>query len=143
MTAERAAAGGARFLALDELLAASHVVSLHLVASAATRHLIDAGRLAQMRRDALLVNTSRASLIDTQALLDALAAGRPAHAALDVFDDEPLAADHPLRRLPNVTLTPHLGFVAQPVFEAFARGVVECLTAWLAGAPLVRVAAPA
>jgi phosphoglycerate dehydrogenase-like enzyme len=138
MTAERAGTGGARFLALDDLLATSPVVSLHLVASASTRHLLDADRLARMRSDALLVNTSRASLVDTHALLAALARGRPAHAALDVFDDEPLPADHPLRCLPNVTLTPHLGFVAQPVFEQFARGVVECLEAWLAGRPLVR-----
>lgn len=142
MTAERAAAGGAQFMPLDALLATSHIVSLHLVASAATRHLIDARRLAQMRSDALLVNTSRASLIDSAALLAALERGTPAHVALDVFDDEPLAADHPLRRLANVTLTPHLGFVARPVFAAFALGVVECLTAWLDGAPPVRVVAP-
>jgi len=73
------------------------------------------------------------------ALAHALAAGHPAMAALDVFDEEPLPADHLLRRLPNAVLTPHLGFVAQPVFEQFAAGVVECLTAWLRGAPLVRV----
>jgi phosphoglycerate dehydrogenase-like enzyme len=143
MTAERARQGGARFLALDELLATSQVVSLHLVASASTRHLLNAERLARLRSDALLVNTSRASLVDTQALLAALARGRPAHAALDVFDEEPLPAHHPLRALPNVTLTPHLGFVAQPVFEQFARGVVECLEAWLDGRPLVRPIAAA
>lgn len=138
MTAERAQQGGARFLALDDLLATSQVVSLHLVASASTRHLLNAERLTRMRSDALLVNTSRASLVDPHALLGALARGRPAHAALDVFDDEPLPADHPLRALPNVTLTPHLGFVAQPVFEQFARGVVECLEAWLEDRPPVR-----
>jgi phosphoglycerate dehydrogenase-like enzyme len=91
-----------------------------------------------MRGDALLVNTSRAGLVDADALLAALTQGRPAHAALDVFDDEPLPVDHPLRRLSSVTVTPHLGFVAQPVFEQFARGVVECLDAWLNGRPLVR-----
>lgn len=138
MTAERAQQGGARFLALDDLLATSQVVSLHLVASASTRHLLNAERLARMRSDALLVNTSRASLVDPHALLGALARGRPAHAALDVFDDEPLPAGHPLRALPNVTLTPHLGFVAQPVIEQFARGVVECLLAWLEDRPLIR-----
>ena len=123
MTAERAAARQATALPLDELLATSKVVSLHLVPSAETRQLLDADRLASMRRDSLLVNTSRSALIDTAALAHALAGGRPAMAALDVYDEEPLPADHPLRRLPNVVLTPHLGFVAQPVFERFAAGV--------------------
>jgi phosphoglycerate dehydrogenase-like enzyme len=139
LTAARAAERGARAVALEELLATSKVVSLHLVPSPATRHLLNAERLALMRRDALLVNTARSALIDGAALLHALAAGQPAMAALDVFDDEPLPADHPLRRLHNVVLTPHLGFVAEPVFERFAAGVVECLSAWLRGGPLVRL----
>lgn len=139
LTPERAAAKGATAVPLDELLATSKVVSLHLVASPATRHLLGATRLATMRRDALLVNTSRAALIDMAALGPALAAGTPAMAALDVFDEEPLPPGHPLRHLPNVVPTPHLGFVAQPVFERFAADVVECLSAWLSGAPLVRV----
>ena len=139
MTTERAASCGASAVSLDELLATSKVASLHLVPSPPTRHLINAARLASMRRDALLVNTSRSALIDTAALLEALEAGRPAAAALDVFDDEPLPADHPLRRLPNAVLAPHLGFVAQPVFERFAAGVAECLLAWLRDGPLVRV----
>lgn len=142
MTEARAAQHGALFLPLDDLLATSQVVSVHLVASAATRHLINAARLAQMRSDALLVNTSRASLIDTDALVAALARGRPAMAALDVFDEEPLPSAHPLRALPNVVLTPHLGFVAEPVIAQFARDVVECLDAWLAGAPRVRELGP-
>lgn len=139
MTAERAAARQATAVPLDELLATSKVVSLHLVPSPGTRHLLDADRLASMRRDALLVNTSRSALIDMAALAHALAGGRPAIAALDVYDEEPLPADHPLRRLPNAVLTPHLGFVVQPVFERFAAGVVECLAAWLRGAPLPRL----
>ena len=142
MTNERAAENGGSALPLDELLATAKVVSLHLVASAATRHLLSAERMALMRDDALLVNTSRASLIDTDALIAALALGRPAQAALDVFDEEPLAAAHPLRNLPTVLLSPHLGFVAKPVLEKFATGVVECLQAWLEGAPLVRVLPP-
>jgi phosphoglycerate dehydrogenase-like enzyme len=139
MTAERAASCGASAVSLDELLATSKVVSLHLVPSPATRHLINAARLASMRADALLVNTSRSALVDMAALAHALADGRPAMAALDVYDEEPLPPEHPLRHLPNVVLTPHLGFVAQPVFERFATGVVECLTAWLRGEALVRV----
>jgi len=139
MTAERAAAQQVTAVPLDELLATSKVVSLHLVPSAATRHLLNAEGLASMRRDALLVNTSRSALIDMDALAHALADGHPAMAALDVFDEEPLPAEHPLRRLPNAVLTPHLGFVAQPVFERFAAGVVECLAAWLRGETLPRV----
>ena len=142
MTAERAAERGASSVPLNELLGTAQVVSLHLVASEATRHLLTAERLELMRPDALLVNTSRASLIDTGDLLSALAKGRPAQAAIDVFDEEPLSSNHPLRKLPNVLLTPHLGFVVEPVFEMFARGVVECLQAWLEGAPLVRVLPP-
>ncbi len=138
MTAQRAADKGATAMALDELLATSKVVSLHLVPSDQTRKLLDAGRLSLMRTDSILVNTSRAALIDQHALVDALRGGRPAIAALDVYDEEPLAAGHPLRSLPNAVLTPHIGFVAEPVFEAFSRGIVECLLAWLRGQPLLR-----
>jgi phosphoglycerate dehydrogenase-like enzyme len=139
MTEARAAEHGAVAVPLEELLATSRVVSLHLVPSPPTRHLVNATRLASMRRDALLVNTSRAALVDMHALAHALAEGRPAMAALDVFDEEPLAPEHPLRRLPNAVLTPHLGFVVQPVFARFAAGVVESLLAWLDGRPLPRV----
>jgi phosphoglycerate dehydrogenase-like enzyme len=142
MTAERAEAGGAKSVPIDELLATSRVVSLHLVPSAQTRKLLDARRLAAMRPDSILVNTSRSVLIDMGALPAALAAGRPGIAALDVFDEEPLPADFPLRSLDNVVLTPHVGFVARPVYEKFAGGMVECLLAWLEGRPLVRVLPP-
>ncbi len=142
MTAERAAAQGVGFVPLDELLSTAHVVSLHLVVTPATRHLLNAERLALMRPDSLLVNTSRSELIDTAALVQALRRGRPGFAALDVFDVEPLPLDDPLRSLPNVLLTPHLGFVTEPVFQRFATGVTECLQTWLAGQPLVRVVAP-
>ena len=139
MTPERAAEHGATAVSLEELLSNSGVVSLHLVAAPATHHLLDAGRLALMRPDSLLVNTSRSALVDGAALVKALENGRPGFAALDVFDIEPLPPGDPLRRLPNVLLTPHLGFVTEPVFERFASGVTECLMAWLDGKPLVRV----
>jgi phosphoglycerate dehydrogenase-like enzyme len=131
MTPERAAVHGAEAVTLDHLLHTSHVVSLHLVPSANTRHLLNAERLAQMRPDSMLVNTSRSALIDSAALVQALQAGRPGLAALDVFDAEPLPADSPLRDLPNALLTPHLGFVAEPVFQRFADGVVAHLETWL------------
>ena len=138
MTPERAAAQGVVSLPLDELLATSSVVSLHLVVLDTTRHLLNAARLARMKTGSLLVNTSRSELIDTPALVNALHQGRPGFAALDVFDVEPLPADDPLRGLPNVLLSPHLGFVTEPVFQRFARGVTECLLAWLAGEAPVR-----
>jgi phosphoglycerate dehydrogenase-like enzyme len=131
VTAERAAEHGARSVALEELLATSRVVSLHLVPSAGTQRLIDAARLATMRRDALLVNTSRAALVDVDALAQALRERRIAAAAFDVFDHEPLPAEHPLRRLPNFIATPHTGFVAEPVLREFAAGVVGRLQEWL------------
>ncbi len=138
MTPERAAEKGATTVPLEELLATSKVVSLHLVPTDQTRRLLNAERLARMRSDAILVNTSRSALIDMPSLVAALRAGTPGMAALDVYDEEPLAADHLLRSLPNAVLTPHIGFVSQPVFEAFARGVTECLRAWLRGEPIVR-----
>ena len=139
MTPERAAQHGATAVMLEELLASAKVVSLHLVATAATRHLLNAQRLALMQPDSLLVNTSRSALIDSEALIKALEKGQPGFAALDVFDVEPLPLDNPLRQLPNVLLTPHLGFVAEPVFQRFATGATECLNAWLTNQPLVRV----
>ena len=139
MTAERAQEKGANYVPLDELLATSKVVSLHLVVTATTQHLLDAPKLALMQPGSLLVNTSRSALVDSAALVKALEKGQPGFAALDVFDTEPLPPTDALRQLTNVLLTPHLGFVAEPVFRRFADGVTECLEAWLTGQPLVRV----
>lgn len=138
MTADRAAQGGAKAVTLEELLATSKVVSLHLVPSEATRKLLDGKRLATMRPDSILVNTARSALVDMAALEGALEAGRPGCAALDVYDDEPLAPGSPLAKRANVVLTPHLGFVNDPVFSKFGPGVVENLLAWLEGRALPR-----
>jgi phosphoglycerate dehydrogenase-like enzyme len=148
MTPERAAAKGALAVSLDELLGTSKVVSLHIVPSATTHHLINAQRLAQMRRDAVLINTSRASLVDMDALYASLSMALQPDAAtsqygcgfagIDVYDEEPVAAAHPLRQLPNALLTPHVGFVCEPVLKNFDCGVAECLTAWIQGKPLIR-----
>ena len=139
MTAERAAAGGAKSVTLEELLKTSKVVTLHLVPSEETRRLINAERLAMMRPDSILANTARSALIDMKALDEALAKGRPGFAALDVYDDEPLAPGFPMAKRDNVVLSPHLGFVNDSSFEKFATGSVENLVNWLEGRPLVRV----
>jgi phosphoglycerate dehydrogenase-like enzyme len=138
MTQERAQKGGAKSVSLEELLATSKVVTLHLVPSPETRKLLDAKRLATMRPDSILVNTARSALIDMAALEKALEAGRPGMAALDVYDDEPLAAGNALAKRENVVLTPHLGFVNEPVFSKFGPGIVANLLAWLDGKPLAR-----
>jgi len=139
MTAERAAQGGAKSVPLDELLSTSKVVSLHLVPAEGTRKLLNAERLALMRPDSILVNTARSALIDMAALEQALEKGRPGIAGLDVYDDEPVAADHPLLKRKDVVLSPHLGFVNDPVFAKFGPDVVENLLNWLEGRPLVRL----
>jgi len=141
MTPERAAAGGAKSVTLDELLKTSKVVTLHLVPSEETRKLLNAERFAMMRPDSIFANTARSALVDMKALDDALGKGRPGFAALDVYDDEPLAPGHALARRDNVVLSPHLGFVNDSSFEKFATGSIENLVNWLEGRPLVRVQA--
>ena len=142
MTPERAAAKGATAVSFDELVATSHIITTHLVLGPATKNLFGAAQFAAMRKDAIFVNTSRAGLADEAALVTALQAGRPAMAALDVFSSEPLPASHPFTTLPNVVLTPHLGFVCEPVFRKFYGDVVEALSAWLDDRALPRVLAP-
>ncbi len=139
MTAERASAKGATSVTFDELIATAHIITAHLVLGPATKHLFGAAQFGAMRSDAIFVNTSRAGLADEAALVTALKAGRPAMAALDVFSEEPLPVTHPFAGLPNVVLTPHLGFVCEPVFRKFYGDVVEALNAWLDGQPLPRV----
>jgi phosphoglycerate dehydrogenase-like enzyme len=136
MTPERAAAENATSVSLDDLLSTSKVVSLHLVAGPGSKGIIGADQLALMRPDSILVNTSRSSLIAMPDLLSALKKGTPAQAAIDVFDIEPLPLSDPLRNTPNLLVTPHLGFVAEPIFAAFAKGITETLDAWLDGKPL-------
>ena len=138
MTPERAAAHGAQAASIEEVLQASRIVSLHLVVGPTTRELINRERLALMRRDAILVNTSRSALVNTAHLVEALHNGAIAQAALDVFDAEPLPANDALRTCPGVVLSPHLGFVAQPVFERFALDACEAVTAYLQSQPLPR-----
>ena len=141
LTPERAAQAGAALLSKEELLATSDFVTIHLVLSERTRGLLGAADLARMKPGAILVNTSRGPIVDERAMLEALKSGRLAHAALDVYDREPLPADHPLRTMENVTLIPHLGYVSEDVYASFYRDCVENVEAWLAGKP-VRVVNP-
>ena len=137
LTAERASTVGARLASSKaELLESSDVVTIHLVLSDRTRGMLGAEELALLRPSAYLVNTSRAGLVDQTALLDTLRAGRIAGAGLDVFDTEPLPADHPFRSLPNVLATPHLGYVSQGTYRIFYTEVVEDIAAFLGGAPI-------
>lgn len=136
LTPEDAAAAGATWAAKDELLARSDFVSLHLVLGERSRHTLAAREFALMKPTAFLVNTARAGLVDQDAMLAALAGHRIAGAALDVFDEEPLPDDHPLRRLDNVILTPHLGYTVQETLRAFYTATVECLLGFLDGKPV-------
>jgi phosphoglycerate dehydrogenase-like enzyme len=131
LTAEAATAAGARLVDKATLFADADIVSVHLVLSERTRGIVGAADLARMRRSAWFVNTSRGPLVDEPALIAALRDGRIAGAALDVFDHEPLPPEHPLRTLPNVVATPHIGFVTRQTYETFYRDTVANIVRWL------------
>jgi len=135
LTDERAADAGATRVAKDELLARADVISVHLVLSPRTRGILGAGDIARMKRGAILVNTSRAPLVDETALLDAARDGRIV-AALDVYEREPLPAGHPLLTCPNTVLTPHLGYSVLEVYRVFYAQCVENALAFLDGTPI-------
>jgi phosphoglycerate dehydrogenase-like enzyme len=136
MTAEAAAAAGARLVSKAELLERSDYVSLHLVLGERSRGVIGAAELARMKPTAFLVNTARGPLVDESALLAALRERRIAGAGLDVFWQEPLRPDHPIRGLDNVVLTPHLGYVVEDSLRPFYEDTAENVAAWLDGAPI-------
>ena len=138
---EAARAQGVTPVSQDELLARSDVVSLHLKLSDRTRGIIGAEQLRAMRPTAYLVNTSRGPLVDEDALLAALHGGWIAGAALDVYDEEPLPEDHPLRWAPRTLLTPHLGYVTEGGYRLFYGDAVDDIRAWLDGTS-VRVVQP-
>lgn len=140
LTLERAQALGVQLAESKQaLLAASDFVSVHLVLSERTRGLIDRPAFEQMKQSALLINTSRAAIVDQPALVEALESGRIAGAGLDVFAQEPLPADHVFRRLPNLLATPHLGYVADDNYLTYFREAIEDIQAFIAGQPLRRL----
>ncbi|MFC7657733.1 D-2-hydroxyacid dehydrogenase family protein [Pseudonocardia benzenivorans] len=137
LTADAAAAAGVRLAeSKAQPCAAADFLTIHLVLSDRTRGLVDADDLALMKSTAYLVNTSRGPIVDQDALVAALRAGRIAGAGLDVYDVEPLPADHPYRSLPTVLATPHLGYVTRGGYEIFWREVVEDIAAHVAGSPV-------
>ena len=136
--ADAAASVGAESFELDDLLRTSDVVSVHATLGPQTRGLLDARRLGLMKATAYLINTARGPIVDENSLVVALASGRIAGAALDVFDREPLPRGHPLTNLPNVILTPHLGWPTDKMYEQFAEAVADVLLAYLDGRDVPR-----
>lgn len=135
-TTEQAAAVSVTLVDLDTLLAESDFVSVHTPLTEQTRHLINAGTLAKMKRSAILVNTARGPIVDPQALYDALKSGTIAYAALDVTEPEPIAPDHPLLSLPNLTIVPHIGSASVRTRNRMAEIAAANLLAGLRGEPL-------
>ncbi len=136
LTAERAAEVGAQAVSKAELLATSDVVTIHYKLGERSRGLIGVTGIAAMKDTAILINTSRAGLADTDALVSALEAGRIRGAGIDVYDSEPLPVDHPLRRTPRTVLTPHLGYVTEGTYRIFYPQALEDIAAWMAGEPI-------
>ncbi|HUV32461.1 MAG TPA: D-2-hydroxyacid dehydrogenase family protein [Devosiaceae bacterium] len=140
LTDEAAAAAGATRVEKAELFRQADFITIHYKLSDRSRGLVGAAELALMKPTAYLVNTSRGPIVDTDALIATLTAGRIAGAGVDVYDAEPLAADHPIRSCPRTLLTPHLGYVTDGCYRAFYVQIVESIESWLAGKP-VRVLA--
>jgi D-3-phosphoglycerate dehydrogenase len=141
MTPEKAREHGADYVSKEELFRQADFVTVHVQLSDRTRGLVGAKEIGAMKPSAYIVNTSRGPIIDQAALLAALRKRRIAGAGLDVFDIEPLPGDHPFRKMDNVVVTPHLGYVSVQNYRSYFNGMVEDIRAWLDGKP-VRVIAP-
>src|ERR1700722_12204160 len=136
LTPEKCREAGVEYVGADELFQRADFLSIHLQLSPRTRGLIGANQIALMKKNSYLINTSRGPIVDEAALLTALRDKRIAGAGLDVFDVEPLPLDHPLRKLDNVVLTPHLGYVTAQNYRAFFDGMVDDIRAFLDGKPV-------
>jgi phosphoglycerate dehydrogenase-like enzyme len=137
LTAERCAEAGVRLAPSKEaLLAEADFVSIHLVLSDRTRGIIGQDEFAKMKRSAYLINTSRGPIVEQGALINALEKGLIAGAGIDVYDIEPLPADHPMRHLPRAHITPHVGFVTDTNYKLWYGQSAEDVAAWLDGRPL-------
>jgi phosphoglycerate dehydrogenase-like enzyme len=131
LTSEIASAAGATLVDKDALFRQADIVTIHLILSRRTSGLVGAAELALMKPTAWLVNTSRGPIVDEAALIEALQARSIAGAALDVFEIEPLPADHPFRRLDNVLATPHIGYVTEELYRTFYGDAAASIAAWL------------
>ena len=136
LTPDRCSKEGVSYASKDDFFSTSDFISVHLKLSNRVKGLIGTNELALMKPDACIVNTSRAPIIDQRALLSALQEKRIGGAALDVYDQEPLPVDNPFRDLPNVILTPHIGYVTAQTMTVFYGGMLEALEAYLAGQPI-------
>ncbi|MBK3510952.1 MULTISPECIES: D-2-hydroxyacid dehydrogenase family protein [unclassified Pseudomonas] len=136
LTPERAAESGVTWVSKRELFEQADILTVHLVLSDRSRGLVDAQALGWMKPTARLVNTARGPIVDEQALVQALSTGRLAGAALDVYSQEPLPAEHPFRRLPNVLATPHVGYVSEQNYRQFYQQMIEAIQAWAGGMPI-------
>ncbi|WP_076998501.1 D-2-hydroxyacid dehydrogenase family protein [Variovorax sp. KK3] len=136
LTAERTEPHGVQAVSREQLFSQADAITLHLPLSDRSRGLVNATDIGRMKRDAVLVNTSRAPLVDQDALIAALRDGRIGGLGVDVYESEPLAADHPFRLLQNVVATPHIGYVTQENYDLFYGQSVENLQAYIAGKPM-------
>ena len=136
LTPEKAKEGGAEYVSKEDLFRNADVISIHVVLSDRTRGLVRAKDLGLMKKTAYLINTSRGPIVEEKGLIAALNSKSIAGAGLDVFDIEPLPTDHPFRKMDNVVLTPHLGYVSEENYRTFYSGVVEDIRAWLDGEPV-------
>ena len=143
LTEQRCAELGVTLVTKDELVSAADVLGVFLVFSERSRNTLAAPDLARMKRGAILVNISRGPIVEEAALIEALRSGHLAGAGLDVFDREPLPAEHPFRSLDNVVVTPHVGYVTEDLFRTAWQRMAEDVTAYLAGAPIRVVTDPA
>jgi D-3-phosphoglycerate dehydrogenase len=136
LTEEKAKAGGAVLVSKQDLFRQADFLSIHLQLSARTRGLVGGKDLALMKPTAFLINTSRGPIVDEPSLMAALGSRKLAGAGLDTFDVEPLPLNHPLRKLDNVVLTPHLGYVSQEGYRVYYTQMVDDIRQWLAGSPV-------
>jgi phosphoglycerate dehydrogenase-like enzyme len=136
LSAEKCREAGVDYAAKDDLFRQADFITIHVVLSQRTRGLIGAGELGLMKPTAFLINTSRGPIIDEAALLAALRERRIAGAGLDVFDTEPLPLDHPFRKMENVVITPHLGYVSEQNYRRYFSDAVDDIRAFLDGKPV-------
>jgi len=143
LTVERCAELGVTRVSKDELLSSADVLGVFLVFSERSRNTLRADDLGKMKAGAILVNISRGPIVEEEALIQALRSGHLAGAGLDVFDREPLPADHPFRSLDNVVVTPHIGYVTEHLFRTAWQRMAQDVAAYLAGSPIRVVTDPA